>query len=72
MDDIERLAYDASEAAAALGCSRQTIYDLINAGSLRSLKFGGRRFIPVAAIRELLDGATTDRCTPATEAVGDE
>jgi excisionase family DNA binding protein len=51
-----RRAYDINEAAAAFGLSRTTLYKLIGVGTLRSVKIGGRRLIPVDAIEALLAG----------------
>ena len=51
-----RRAYQVNEAAAAYRLSRSTIYKLIAAGTLRSVKVGGRRLIPVEALEALLAG----------------
>jgi excisionase family DNA binding protein len=51
-----RRAYQIDEAAAAYRLSRSTLYKLIAAGALRSVKVGGRRLIPVEAIEALLTG----------------
>lgn len=45
-----RLAYSPTEAAAAVGSSRQFIYDRIADGTLKSVTHGKRRFIPRAAL----------------------
>jgi len=50
----ERRAYRIDEAAAAIGLSRSTLYKLIAAGTLRSVKVGGRRLVPVASLEALL------------------
>jgi excisionase family DNA binding protein len=52
----DRRAYRINEAAASCRLSRSTIYKLIAAGELRSVKVGGRRLIPVEAIEALLAG----------------
>jgi excisionase family DNA binding protein len=52
----DRRAYRINEAAAAYRLSRSTIYKLIAAGDLRSVKVGGRRLIPVEAIEALFAG----------------
>ena len=49
-----RRAYQVNEAACRL--SRSTLYKLIAAGTLRSVKVGGRRLIPVEALEALLAG----------------
>ena len=51
-----KAAYDINEACRVLGISRPTIYKLIGAGRLRTVKFGTRRLVPVSAIEELLRG----------------
>jgi excisionase family DNA binding protein len=43
------------EAADRLRVSRWTVYNLIRAGRLRSVKIGRRRLVPAAAITECLD-----------------
>ena len=50
----ERRAYQINEATSAFRRSRSTLYQLIKAGKLRSVKVGGRRLIPVEAIEALL------------------
>lgn len=52
----ERRAYRVDEAATAFRLSRSTLYKLMAAGALRSVKIGGRRLIPVDAIEGLLAG----------------
>jgi excisionase family DNA binding protein len=39
-----------------LGISRTALYDLINAGKLKTLKIGRRRLVPIEAIEELIAG----------------
>lgn len=51
----ERLAFSPDEAAAALGLGRTTIYQLLTAGAIRSVKVGKRRLIPRNALDEFLD-----------------
>jgi excisionase family DNA binding protein len=59
----ELLAYSPSEAAAALGCTRQHVQNLIRRGELRSVKLGRRRLIPRHVLADLLgvDEATPDK-----------
>jgi excisionase family DNA binding protein len=52
----ERLAYSVDEAAAVLGVARETIYELIRAGQLRSRKAGSRRIIGKHHLVAFLDG----------------
>ena len=53
--------YRVDEAATALRISRDTIYELIRSGRLRTIKVGARRLVPVVALTEYvataLDGA---------------
>lgn len=53
---VERIAYSPSEAAEALGVTRQHVYNLMAAGRLRSVKLGRCRRIPASALDALLDG----------------
>jgi excisionase family DNA binding protein len=49
------------EAAAMLSISRSSVYELIAAGTLPSVKIGGRMIrIPVAAIRRMAESATDE------------
>jgi excisionase family DNA binding protein len=41
----QRLAFSPDEVAAALGISRDLVYDLLRTGQLRSVKAGRRRLI---------------------------
>lgn len=52
----ERLAYSVDEAAAVLGVARETIYELIRTGQLRSRKAGSRRIIGKHHLLQFLDG----------------
>jgi excisionase family DNA binding protein len=52
-----RRAYQINEATCAYGLSRSTLYKLMAAGTLRSVKVGGRRLIPVEALEALITGA---------------
>jgi excisionase family DNA binding protein len=44
------------QATFELGISRTALYDLINAGKLKTLKIGRRRLVPIEAIEELIAG----------------
>jgi len=50
-----RISLSIDDAAEAIGTSRQTIYDLINAGELDSFKQGRRRLISTAAIQRFIE-----------------
>ena len=58
---MEKLLYRPKEAAQVLGIGRATLYDLMHAGRIRSVKDGGMRFITLGAllayVRELEDRA---------------
>ena len=51
----ERLAYRVDEAAEVASISRRTIYNLIAAGKLKTIKIGKCRLIPASALRALLE-----------------
>jgi excisionase family DNA binding protein len=55
-----RRAYQVKEAVATYRLSKSTIYKLMAAGALRSVKIGGRRLIPVEALEALIRGGTDD------------
>lgn len=58
--DTERIAYSPAEFAAAVGCSRQHIQNLIRDGKLRSVKLGRKRLIPRSVVTDLLEEANGD------------
>jgi excisionase family DNA binding protein len=49
---IEPLLVRVEEAARLLSLSRSTIYEMMNAGDIPSVRCGAARRIPVAALRE--------------------
>jgi hypothetical protein len=51
------LAYGINDAVRISGLSRSSIYVLIAEQKLKSIKVRGRRLIPAAALRDLLQGA---------------
>jgi excisionase family DNA binding protein len=51
------LAYRVNYAVRISGLSRPSLYALIAEQKLKSIKVGGRRLIPAAALRDLLQGA---------------
>ncbi len=51
-----KMAFSISEAAEQLGLARSSLYGLLAKGSLRSVKAGGRRLIPVSSVEEFLQG----------------
>ncbi|MGH8868826.1 MAG: helix-turn-helix domain-containing protein [Actinomycetes bacterium] len=52
---MERLLLKADEAAEVLGLSRRTVYMLMAAGSLQSVKIGGCRRIPADSLRDYVE-----------------
>jgi len=53
-NDVERLLYTTEEAATALGIGVTKMKDLIASGSIRSIKVGSLRRIPVSALQEYI------------------
>lgn len=53
-DRVERLAYSPAEAAAEIGISRAKLYQLLDDGTIPSLKLGRRRLIRREALVNLL------------------
>ena len=51
-----RLLLRPEEVAKALGVGRTTVFELIRAGELRSVKIGNSRRIPTDAVREYVAG----------------
>ena len=56
----EHVLYTPEEAAEALRLGRSKVYDLMRTGALRSVKIGGSRRIPVAALRLFVDSLGDD------------
>lgn len=56
---IEPLLVRVEEAARILSLSRSTIYEMLDAGELPSVRRGAARRIPVAALREWVTQQTT-------------
>jgi excisionase family DNA binding protein len=53
---MERVLHRIPEAAAALGISRTTLYELINSGQIPTVRIGSRGVrIPVKALQEYAD-----------------
>lgn len=49
---MDKLLLTATEAASALGIGRSKVYELLRAGSLRSVRIGAARRIPADALRD--------------------
>jgi excisionase family DNA binding protein len=56
MMELGRLLLRPEEVAQALGVGRTMVFELIRTGELRSVKIGKSRRIPIAAVREYVDG----------------
>ena len=52
---LTRLAYSVEEAAAIIGISRRTVYELLRTGQLRSVKIGSRRLIRHTDLERFID-----------------
>lgn len=50
----DRRAYRIKDFCAAYGVSRTTVYKLIAEGTLKTVRIGGRRLVPVDAAEALL------------------
>jgi excisionase family DNA binding protein len=51
---VEKRALRINEASALYGISRSTIYKMRAAGTLRTVKIGGRRLVPRDALEALI------------------
>jgi hypothetical protein len=60
-DTSEPLYINVTAASRLLGVAPQTIYNLINAGKVRTKTFVRRRMIEVASIHEMLASAPSDK-----------
>lgn len=63
-----RRALSIPEFCRAIGISRSSAYLLVNAGTLRTIRLGGRRLVPVSEIDRLLEGGSANNgsiCTPS-------
>lgn len=56
----ERLTRRPEEVGRILGIGRNTVYELIRTGQLRSISIGRKILIPLAAIDEFLAGDETN------------
>jgi excisionase family DNA binding protein len=50
----DKVLLTTDEAAERLGVGRSTLYTLIRSGTLRTVKIGRRRLVPITAIPELI------------------
>jgi hypothetical protein len=55
-----RLVVDIATAGRMLGISRSSAFKAADSGDLPSFRVGGRRLVPVKALRQLLDVALVD------------
>ena len=56
---VDRLTFSPAEAAAAIGISRARLYQLLDDGTIPSLKLGRRRLIRREALTALLESLET-------------
>lgn len=54
---VAPLTVSVEEAGALLGVSRSTVYELVTAGALRSVKINRRLIVPRSAVEEFLAGS---------------
>jgi excisionase family DNA binding protein len=62
---MEPLLHPMDKAAAALGISRRTAYELVKRGELRTVLIGRRRLVSSEALREYAAGLTASHSTAA-------
>ena len=55
-DISQRITVSVSEAMAALGISKSSMYELLNSNSIRSIHLGKKRLIILASIHEWIEG----------------
>lgn len=51
----EPIALRINDAARTVGLGRTSIYELIKEGRLKTVKVAGRRLVPMAALRQLIE-----------------
>ncbi len=68
MEQVESLAYSVNGICIALNLSKQSVYDEINSGRLRSFKAHGRRLISRKAADDYINALEAE--TIAVEQVG--
>ena len=54
---VAPVVYRVEEAAQALRVSRDTMYELIRSGRLKTIKVGSRRLVPLTALDEFVASA---------------
>lgn len=54
------MMYRVDEAAESLRISRTAIYELIRSGTLRSVKVGRRRLVPLSELKSYVEAVLTD------------
>lgn len=66
-ETIQRLADRPKDAAAFLGVSRSTIYQMIGDGQIAARKLGAAAVIPHSELARVLDGAALSTATKAAQ-----
>lgn len=61
--DESRLLLTPEAAASRLSCGRSTVYELIAAGRLESIRIGRSRRIPVAALERFIETERREQAT---------
>lgn len=61
MNGTQRLLLRPTEAAEAIGVSRSSVYELIAAGRIPSVKVGNCVRVPVVALQEWIDQQLAER-----------
>jgi excisionase family DNA binding protein len=56
-DTVPRHAYSIAEAARSISLSRRALYQLIEAGALRTVKLGRRRLVPREELERICSAA---------------
>ncbi|HWG75555.1 MAG TPA: excisionase family DNA-binding protein [Steroidobacteraceae bacterium] len=56
IEPVPRFAFSVAEASQSSSLSRRKLYELIDAGHLRTVKIGKRRLVPRDALEQLCRG----------------
>ena len=64
-----KLSLTVDETCKAIGIGRTKFYELVNAGKLKTVKIGKRRYVLLAELERFL-GGLTDYSAPLSDAAG--
>ncbi len=66
VDNLDRKLVSVEEAARTLSIGRSLLFEMLSAGTIRSVKVGRRRLVPVSALEEYVKRLTEDQSEEGT------